>query len=255
MQFSEYADTVTTLQSHVNSFWQEYDNGYLPLHLHLHGLATSIHQNAQARLRDIISPLVRRVLDDEFSFVRRTFDRDYSLVQGLPRANRLGQDAHPCRAMRMANNDGYRGRSGNDDYHGRHERPQPPDGASAQGRGRAPCALGRLARPERNRRPFLPDVQCAACKQVGHVAKHCDMLATVICLERYMKHDLSPALRDSIKKEWLDRWKEQLGNPTQTPHQVLCAYVEELDITVAGLDNQMEWDYWEEDDVDGPQLD
>jgi hypothetical protein len=29
--------------------------------------------------------------------------------------------------------------------------------------------------------------------------------------------------------------------------------VEELDITVAGLDNQMGWDYWEEDDVDGPQ--
>ncbi len=55
-----------------------------------------------------------------------------------------------------------------------------------------------------------------------------------------MKHDLSPALRDSIKKEWLDRWKERLGNPTKTPRQVLCAYMEELDITVAGLDNQME---------------
>jgi hypothetical protein len=38
--------------------------------------------------------------------------------------------------------------------------------------------------PDRNRRPFLPDVQCAACKRVGHVAKHCDMLATTICLER-----------------------------------------------------------------------
>jgi hypothetical protein len=64
VQFSEYADTVTTLQSHVNSFRQEYDNGYLPLHLRLHGLATSIHQNAQAWLRDIISPRVRRVLDN-----------------------------------------------------------------------------------------------------------------------------------------------------------------------------------------------
>jgi hypothetical protein len=37
-----------------------------------------------------------------------------------------------------------------------------------------------LARPDRNRRTFLPDVQCAACKRVGHVAKHCDMLATAI---------------------------------------------------------------------------
>jgi hypothetical protein len=90
VQFSENADTVTTLQSHVKSFWQEYDNGYLPPHLCLHGLATSIHQNAQVRLQDIISPRVCRVLDDEFSFAPHTFNRDYSLVQGLPRANWLG---------------------------------------------------------------------------------------------------------------------------------------------------------------------
>ncbi len=155
----------------------------------------------------------------------------------------------------MANNDGYRDRGSNDDCHGCHECPLPPDGASARGRGHAPSAPGHLARPDRNRRPFLLDVQCAACKRVGHVAKHCDMLATAICLEHYMKHDLSPMLRNSIEKEWLDRWKERLGNLTQTPRQVLHAYVEELDITVAGLNNQMEWDYWEEDDVDGPQLD
>jgi hypothetical protein len=66
------------------------------------------------------------------------------------------------------------------------------------------------------------------------------MLATAICLERYMKTNLSPALCDSIEQEWLDRWKERLGNPTQTPRQVLRAYVEELDITVAGLDDEME---------------
>ncbi len=164
MQFSEYADTVITLQLHVNSFWQEYDNGYLPPHLCLHGLATSIHQNAQAWLQGIISLRVPWVLDDEFSFKRRIFDRDYSLVQGLLRANWLGRDDHPCRATRMANNDGYRGRGNNDDYHGCHERPQPPDGASARGRGCAPRAPGRLARPDWNRRPFLPDVQWAACK-------------------------------------------------------------------------------------------
>jgi hypothetical protein len=141
-----------------------------------------------------------------------------------------------------------------DDYSGRSERHQPRNGLPTQGRGRPPRAAGCLARPDRNRRPFLPDIQCAACKRVGHVAKHCDMLATAICLERYMKNDLSPALRHSIEKEWLDRWKERLGNPLQTPRQVLCAYVEELDITVAGLDNQMEWDYWDDDDTDKPHL-
>ena len=82
------------------------------------------------------------------------------------------------------------------------------------------------------------------------MAKHCDMLATAICLERYMKHDMSTKIWDSIEKEWLDRWKERLGNPSQTPRQVLRAYVEELDITVAGLDDAMEWDYWDNDVVD-----
>jgi hypothetical protein len=80
------------------------------------------------------------------------------------------------------------------------------------------------------------------------------MLATAICLERYMKTDLSPALRDSIEQEWLARWKERLGNPTQTPRQVLRAYVEELDITVAGLDDKMEWETWDDDDIDNPAV-
>ncbi len=82
------------------------------------------------------------------------------------------------------------------------------------------------------------------------MAKHCNMLATAICLERYMKVDLSPLLRNSIEKEWLDRWKERLGNPTQTPRQVLRAYAEELDITVTGLDNRMDWDTWDDDSID-----
>ena len=76
------------------------------------------------------------------------------------------------------------------------------------------------------------------------------MLATAICLEQYMKHDLSATIRDLIEKEWLDRWKERLGNPSQTPCQVLRAYVEELNITVAGLVNAMEWDYWDNNGID-----
>jgi hypothetical protein len=56
IQFSDFADTVTTLQSHVNSFREQYDDGYLPPHLRIHGLATSINQNTQARMREVISP-------------------------------------------------------------------------------------------------------------------------------------------------------------------------------------------------------
>jgi hypothetical protein len=145
-----------------------------------------------------------------------------------------------------------RGGNMHDASHGR--RPPPSEGTPAWGRGRIPRGPGRLARPDRNRRPFLPDVQCAACKRVGHVVKHCDMLATAICLERFMKHDMSPAICDWIEKEWLDRWRERLRHPTNTPRQVLRAYVEELDITVAGLDDQMEWDTWEDVNADPPQV-
>jgi hypothetical protein len=34
------------------------------------------------------------------------------------------------------------------------------------------------------------------------------MLTTAICLERYMKHDLFPAARNAVKKDWLVKWKE-----------------------------------------------
>jgi hypothetical protein len=70
------------------------------------------------------------------------------------------------------------------------------------------------------------------------------MLATVICLEQYMKHDLSASVPDTIERDWLDHWKECLGNPDMTLHQVLWAYMEELDITVARLDDVMEWECW-----------
>ena len=94
----------------------------------------------------------------------------------------------------------------------------------------------------------MKDEQCAACRYVGHVAKHCDMLATVICLEKFTKKDLSPSLRDQVEKEWLDRWKEKLDNPIHTPRQVLRSYVADLGISVSDLDAAMEWDCWDEDE-------
>jgi hypothetical protein len=87
------------------------------------------------------------------------------------------------------------------------------------------------------------------------VAKHCDMLATAICLERYMKHDLSTPVRDAIEKDWLDRWKARLGDPDRTPRQIMHTYIEDLDITVARLDNEMEWDCWDDDAATGYESD
>ncbi len=60
--------------------------------------------------------------------------------------------------------------------------------------------------------------------------------------------DMSDSARDAIEKDWLARWKDCLENPDRTPHHVLCTYVEEFNITVAWLDEAMEWDCWVDKD-------
>jgi hypothetical protein len=63
---SEYADIVTTLQSHVNAYLREDDDGYLPSNLCINGIATAIHLNASTQVRDVGlgTPRVRHVQGD-----------------------------------------------------------------------------------------------------------------------------------------------------------------------------------------------
>jgi hypothetical protein len=184
---------VTLLQSHVDSYREEYDTGFLPPHLRVHGLAKSIHLNAQSRMRDIASPRICRL------------DVGTSPIQGPPHSPTVYRYERQDRpgAPRDREVTGGRGRGqdrrnvswGNDqrgnDRPRQHRGPGPDRPRQQRG----------TPRPDRNRRPYLADVQCAACKCVGHVAKHCDMIATAICLERYMKHDLTTSTRDSIEKD------------------------------------------------------
>jgi hypothetical protein len=179
-------------------------------------------------MRDIISLCVRRI------------EGSPSVVQGVPAIHRVDRDNHSCISFRdrgggRSNGREYRDRGRDNNPRAPQERPHPQRGPRW------------LTCPDRNCPPFLPNVQYTACKRVGHVAKHCDMLATAICLECYMKRDLLDSLRDAIEKDWLARWKVQLENPERMPRQVLHAYVEELNITVAWLDAAMEWDCWEDD--------
>ena len=245
LRYTDLADSVTTLQSHVNSFRDGIDDHYLPPHLRIHGLTTSIHQHAQAQLWDVISPRMRRM------------QAASELVQGPPRVYCFGgaSDRSPrdYRDGRRGSDNHYRP---NHDREGGFPRRDHDSPRSRNGHGRDSSARrqygkrnsqGRITNPSRNRRPYLPDVQCAACRKVGHVAKHCDMLATAICLERYMKQDLSAAVRDTIEKEWLERWARVLDNPDKTPRQVLRAYVDGLDLTLDQLDDAIEWDCWDGD--------
>jgi hypothetical protein len=85
------------------------------------------------------------------------------------------------------------------------------------------------------------------------MAKQCDMLAMAICLKRYMKKDLSATLRDAAETEWLEKWRKRLDNPSSTPRQVMQTYVERLNMTMAGLDNEMDWSCWECEDKDASE--
>jgi hypothetical protein len=55
-----YIDVITTLHAHIDTF-QSPAFGYLPPHLCMMGLATQMHKNAQARVREIF-PRVHRAM-------------------------------------------------------------------------------------------------------------------------------------------------------------------------------------------------
>jgi hypothetical protein len=249
IQFSEFADTVIMLQTQMNSFRFEYNDSYLPPHLCIHGLAASIHQNTQARLKDITTSCTHQI-DGNIGLVQGlpVAHRISGNNQGLPVAHRISCNNRLCGGYHVkpsnSGNRWFRDSGGNsnesqDHNSGRgnnghtHDLRVPHDHGQPRG---ARC----FSQPDCNQRPLLKGAQCTVCKRVGYKAKQCNMLATAICLERYMKNDLSATLRDAIEKEWLDRWKERLGNPNHTPHQVMQTYVEVLDITVARHDEGMD---------------
>jgi hypothetical protein len=73
------------------------------------------------------------------------------------------------------------------------------------------------------------------------------LAAMAIFIEKYKKGALDGA-KDKINAAWLDKWKEDLGNPTRDPCQVMKAYFDLLDTTVDNIDEQMCWECWPEDD-------
>ncbi len=62
---SEYADVITTVQLHVDVFRHKDDDGFLPTHLRLRGIATMLHQNAKARVRDVNLPRIHHMISDD----------------------------------------------------------------------------------------------------------------------------------------------------------------------------------------------
>jgi hypothetical protein len=248
IQQSEYANVITTLQSHVNAYICEDDDGYLLMNLCINGIATLIHTNAAARVHDVAHglPHVRRAFGDTGygSWAPSDFFNNADLplcaIQGyLPQVYRMDQGWDhdpPSPSGRPYVRAGSAGRGGHDygcpppcDWNGRNN--------GCDGGRPSPC--DRLIRPDQNRCGFLPNVQCDACKWIGHVTTNCEMLAMVLFLDKYVRQSLSDEDNCKVESAWLRMHKDKLGLPQNPPTQVMKAYCADLDISSDILDRAM----------------
>ena len=233
-----YADAITTLFTCVTNYTSGLDDGYLPAHLCVMGLATQLNANARTRAQAVI-PRVRRTLGGHVG------QRDTRMsIQHSPLVARIADERGLTRDRR-----GGGGREDSRDRQG-NGRPYVQGGRGGGRLGRTPAPRGRYARPDRNEGDYRPDIVCDACRRKGHVAANCDVLAIALFIEKYKK-ELSDDAKDKIETSWIDRWRSAVGNPTKKPRRVMKAYLDLLDLTVDELDDQMCWDCWPEgDDTD-----
>ena len=78
----------------------------------------------------------------------------------------------------------------------------------------------------------------------------CDMLAMVISLKRYMRNQVSAKMMSKIETDWLSKHRERLQQiETRTPRQVLGAFADDNDLTIADIDSQIDWNTWDYDSV------
>ena len=257
---TDYADIVTLLQAQLDSHRDATDDGHVPHHLRLSGLATMIHNNAKARVKDFAAPRIHKldgmdsvwdlVDDDELPFchVQGYEPRVLRLDQGRDRGRGREFDRRETPSLRGDRHDGSGLRGGNRDYDRRDNsgfRERTPGRSRYGDRSNRPSDTvpGRPVRPDQRRRPFLPGVICAACKRTGHEASSCDMLAIAIFVEKH-RNSLSDSEKSAIEDKWISRWKDKIGQPTRTPRQVMRAYCEELDISPDHLAQALDWDCW-----------
>jgi hypothetical protein len=78
---------------------------------------------------------------------------------------------------------------------------------------------------------------------------NCAVLAMALFIENYKRHILDN-MKDCLKLEWVQQWKNSLGNPTKKPCRVMKAYLNLLDISMDYLDKNMCWDCWPDKDTE-----
>ena len=241
---SEYADIVTTLQSNVDSYRHDDDEYFLPQHFRV---AMLIRNNAKARVQYLGHRRINRVAGwDSMVDVLSDDELQFCHLQGYqPHVFRMEQGRD--RGGHGPERREFDRRLGFDHRQDRPSLASDRTSTSSTLSSERSSAMprGRFARPDQRRRSFLPNVQCEACKRIGHEAINCDMLAVALFIEHH-KQSLSDAKRDAIESKWLMRWKERLGQPARTPRQVMHTYCDAMNITADTLDLAMDWKCWPE---------
>jgi hypothetical protein len=250
IQHTEYVDIITILQTHVKTYMDsmyEYDDGYLPFHLCLVGLAQRINNNCQSRVRDI---LPRACCIQGYGNTPNLLQHPSCFIQGYS-LQVYRTNFQDCDHDQRGFTDRFDGGCSRDAWgctcsDGRAKNP---------GRRRELTGRGCYARPDHNRCIYDKDLQFNACKWVGHAAHTYDMLAQALFLMKYMKHLLNDATKEKVELAWLDRWCSQLGKPSCMPWTVMRANLDSMDMMVNNLDNQLCCDYWPNGDKPFEELD
>jgi len=235
------AGTVTTLLTCITNYPSEWDDGYLPTHLCVMGLANQINTNARSRALAVV-PKIRRTIAMGDEWDRR------ATIQGSPRISRLDARDNGRPHHRDFGRGSPRESTRDDSRPGGYC--HVAQGGRDGGRARSnPTPRGRYARPDRNGGDLHPSVICDACRLTGHVAANCDILAIALFIEKYKK-DLSADVKDRIESDWLARWKGSLGNPNRKPRRVMKAYLDLMDMMMDDLDDQMCWECWPDEEIE-----
>jgi hypothetical protein len=233
---SEYANVVTTLQTSVDAYCHPDNDGILPGHLRIDGIATLIHNNAKHQVRDLNSPRIHRVAGMSTTW-------DAAEDNELPYCHLQGYCPH---VFRFEKNNCDRGPPCTNTWSPNRSNPGRTDPRPLRAISDAP--QGRLAQPDQRCRPFKAGVHCDACKRIGHEATNCNMLAMALYIDRYMKNEVSEADRAKIKLKWIQRWNNKLGQPARTPRQFMQTYCNLYNVTADHLDQALDWDCWPKTD-------
>jgi hypothetical protein len=140
-----YADIITTLQAHIDTFLSKHDYGCLPPNLCMMGLAGQMNKNARARVRDVFPRVARRLTWHPDDWQPPTPE-----IQGYtPRVYRTDTPRDRSQYDGGAGSRTPDSRTDGRDYGGGHLRP--PDRGKGRGRPGGDGPRGRYARPDHNR--------------------------------------------------------------------------------------------------------